>query len=385
MNIKFVNIPINNNDDSHKLIKEHFNYQFNSELYAKYNKNNIPIIYDEIYKYYSNENKDSKIISFSQDPSVSCSIISALNEKYIVRNNDKFSSLLKIIYIDKIPRLNTLNKFENIQDHVISSLFGLTENTICNQKLLLKPDQIIYLGLDENFIPNDQSMLLDELGITYFTFKRIKNKFGLEKIVKFILKECENSPIHLVINLNAFKLKINDDQIENSFDYNDINNLVLNFKNKIKTMDITGYPKLSSDNISDINIAKLIKLFMVEIMDLKEKKINIFTEDTRFLIYRPIEQENSEDIGWYILRFIDLDKREEILNKIKSDEIINLVIEDDNDEEIDIYLSSTTVNEQEQMSYYTAVNILDKCLFPCEKMIMLFELINTPKNIVLHE
>jgi len=173
---------------------------------------------------------------------------------------------------------------------------------------------------------------------------------------------------------------INMEFFERMFDHNEITKIIETLRNKVVSIDITGYNASSLNNTKDVNILKLMRLFMVDIMSLKEKKINIFSEDTRFLIYRPIEQENSDDIGWYILRFTDLNKREEILKKIDADDIVNITIDDDDGEEIDIYVTSTTISEQEQMSYYTATNILDKCLFPTEKVSMLFELVNTPSD-----
>ena len=110
-------------------------------------------------------------------------------------------------------------------------------------------------------------------------------------------------------------------------------------------------------------------------MNIKEKKLNIFTEDSRFLIYRPVVQINEHDIGWYILRFMTLEQRNDILKHLTDDDIINITIED-NDEEIDVFIASTTIAEQETINYYAAENITEKCLFPTEKMFMMFELLN---------
>ena len=287
-----------------------------------------------------------------------------------MRDNNVFSSDLKILYIDKLPRLETHLDTDNIKNCIVSSLLGLCEINICNQKLLLKPDQIVFLGLDDNIVPENEKILLSELEIMHFTLERIK-KIGIDKILKFIINSMNEHPIHVVINMEFF---------ESMFDHNEITKIIESLRNKVVSIDITGYNASSLNNTKDVNILKLMRLFMVDIMSLKEKKINIFSEDTRFLIYRPIEQENSDDIGWYILRFTDLNKREEILKKIDADDIVNITIDDDDGEEIDIYVTSTTISEQEQMSYYTATNILDKCLFPTEKVSMLFELVNTPSD-----
>lgn len=193
MDTLFININNNDKDNSHKLIKDLYHHNFNQELYTKYNNKDLPIIYDELYNYYYKIKPDNKIISFSQDLTISIPIISALNEKYIIRDENNFNSNLKIIYIDKIPRLNldNHNLTNNIKDYIFSSLFGLLDITICNQKLLLKPEQLYYLGLDNNLIQDEQNMLLNELDIKYFNIN--KNNFDLDKIKTFsrILKSIK--------------------------------------------------------------------------------------------------------------------------------------------------------------------------------------------------
>lgn len=400
-NIKFISIPTISNINSPKLIKKEFDHQFDPEMFNNLDDKQIPLIYQQIYDYFKNENKDNKLITISEDSSVSASTISAINEKYIIRNGDKFSSNLRILYIDACPDIDTenspSNSPNNFQNKIVSSLTGLLNNTYTNHKLLLKPEQIIYFGINKNITENNQIMLLDQLEIKYFTLDRI-NKIGIEKILNHILKEFDNYPIHLVMDLSVFDTRIvpNKKIITNhlneqiifsnqGFDFDQVNKIIECLKNKINTFDVVGFNLTCENNINDKLTIKLIKTLIVGIMNVQEKKLNIFTEDSRFLIYRPVEQENGEDIGWYILRFMNLEQREEILKNINLDDIHNITIDDENDNECDIYISSTTVNEQEIMSYYVAQNIIDKCLFPPEKMIMLFELLNTPNNSIIHE
>lgn len=391
----FLYAPINSSDDSFKYIKQEFNHKFSYEDYDT-NKNNdnlfIPSVYQQIYSYINKLDKNNKIITMSKDNTITTSTITAINEKYITRNEDKFSSNLKILYITPIPFLNTNFNNNIFSDNVISSAMGLSDISLTDHKLLLKPEQIIYLGINPDYTPNDQLMLLDQLEIKFFTMDRIK-KIGLQKILKYILKEFENHPIHLAINFSAFNPTISPSVktfFENynntkGFGPSEVQQLIFYLGNKISTIDITGYDINSDLNINDNITNKLIKNILIEIMDLNEKKINVFTEDSRFLIYRPIEQQNSHDVGWYIMRFMTLEQRKEILEVLDDDDIINIAIDDEESEEIDIYVTSTTINEQENLSYYTAQNITDKCLFPPEKMIMLFELLNTPNNDVIHE
>ena len=120
-------------------------------------------------------------------------------------------------------------------------------------------------------------------------------------------------------------------------------------------------------------------LFRSKILNLKQYSINIFNEHTRFLIYKPIDElciETDDNIGdnygWYILRNVPLDMKNDILGKIEDDSIIILDIEDN----VQIMVSSTTIYEQNEKCYYTATSCKDCTLYPDEKMAMMFELVN---------
>jgi hypothetical protein len=118
--------------------------------------------------------------------------------------------------------------------------------------------------------------------------------------------------------------------------------------------------------------SEVCRIFIKNIFNIKEKKINIFTEDSRFLIYRPesIEDEDG-DIGWYILRFLETEQKEKLLEQLIDDSIMHLDIEDVGG----VYITATTMNEQNEKSYYTS-SIMDCCLFPQEKFLMAFELLS---------
>ena len=380
MNTKIIYVPVDLKDQSFKLIKENFDYKLDYKLYEK--DNNGPKIYQELFNIIQTEDKKNKLITLSKDKHISLSTISAINEKFLIRNDNSFSSDLRIIYISQSPHFN-LNLNNSNSDNIVSTLMGLTDTSLISHKLLLKPEQIIFLGINENITPCDQIMLLDQFEIKYFTLQRIK-KLNIEKVLNFILKEFENHPIHLVFNLDSIQYNIAPSVENNNNNYGlseeDFQKIILILKSKICSIDITNYSFNNINNFKDVMTSKITKILMKEIMVLKEIKFNIFTEDSRFLIYRSIEQENDQDLGWYILRFIPLELREQILKKINDDDIINLTTSNDTNEEIDIYITSTSYSEQENLSYFTAQSITDKCLFPSEKMVMLFELINTPNN-----
>jgi hypothetical protein len=82
------------------------------------------------------------------------------------------------------------------------------------------------------------------------------------------------------------------------------------------------------------------------------------------------------DIGWYLLRNIPQLMKDELLNSIEIDSIIMLDILDDDNNDIEIMITSTTITEQNNKCYYLSESYKDCCLYPDEKMSMCFELVN---------
>src|SRR5690606_26704291 len=101
------------------------------------------------------------------------------------------------------------------------------------------------------------------------------------------------------------------------------------------------------------------------------KTINIFNEDSKFLIWR--KNSDPDPIGWSILKGMDLETREQYIKAIGDDNIISVPITDD-DEVYDALVTVTTMNEQQNKSYYTAKNFTECCLKPNQKVSMMFEL-----------
>lgn len=102
-----------------------------------------------------------------------------------------------------------------------------------------------------------------------------------------------------------------------------------------------------------------------------EKKYRIFNEDSKFLIYRSAEQIDNDDVGWYILMGISIEQRKEYLNSLNKDQIKEIEIGDNT-----MYLTWTTMNEQNNKSFNNTTSIIDCTLFPQEKEFMGFELLN---------
>jgi hypothetical protein len=112
----------------------------------------------------------------------------------------------------------------------------------------------------------------------------------------------------------------------------------------------------------------------------------VFDEESRFLIFKPLEEIYDEKygFGWYILRNINKNMQNEILSILKPDNIIMIDIpndninDDDDDDNINkhIMISSTNINEQNEKCYYLSESYKDCCLYPDEKLSMCFELVN---------
>lgn len=317
---KFIYIKSDHSDETYKLIKNKYDHIFNYES-------------DEIGQYYSNIS-DNNIITLAKSIK---SITTILNSIKVQEH--------KILYITHELDIN--NILPMIQSNKLNS------------------DNIIFLGLDKS---NNTELILDQYEIKYFTIDYILKK-GLNNILNLINNMFDNSITHTVFDTSVCNNEIIPNNNDNGLKNKDIGIIKSYLKNKIKYFTLTNF----DDNMYKI---KFIRDIMIEVMNIKEKKINIFTEDTRFVVYRPCQIEDKEDYGWYILRFLTLDEQEEILKNIDEDDIIQTTISYDDNEDIDVYISSTTIREQEKLSYYTSTSILDRCLFPQEKTHMTFELIN---------
>ena len=106
-------------------------------------------------------------------------------------------------------------------------------------------------------------------------------------------------------------------------------------------------------------------------MNYNKKKYRIFNEDSKFLIYRPAQQIDNNDFGWYILMGLCIDERKKYLNSLNNDKIKEIIINNNI-----FYITWTTINEQNNKSFNNSSSILDFTLFPQEKKIMGFELLN---------
>lgn len=364
--------------------------------------------YNNLFKYCNTVSKNNQIY-ISKDSYLSLPIISGINEKYMIMSaseNTEFSSQLKILYFCNYHDLDDYNE-DKKNNSIIGSLMGISKTPFSEHKLNIKSDQIILFGLNDEDYDIDLEGL-SELNIEYYTLSNIKKK-GCNRILDNIFERNNNIPFLCNVNLEVFSKKITpsvnrrnlsieseinleikeeNNKMTNGLDYNHLTEICNILKNKIKYLIITGFDS-SIDNETKFMSRltnEVVQILYRNIMDLKEKKINVFNENSRFLIYRKLEQESEEDIGWYILRFLTMDNRQQILDKIMDDKIYNFNLNDyldensdENEEDIltgEILISATTMDDQNKKSYYLSKSIMDCSLFPQEKFLMGFELVN---------
>jgi arginase family enzyme len=368
---------------SPKQIKEAYDRVFKSDEYGLPDEREYPRVYSQLYEHVRSLPKNTKVITVSQDQAVSAATIPALNEKYIIQEGEEFTSNLRIIYIDSKFDFNNSNVFSSYDEKVCSSITGIKTDQIINSKLLVKPDQIFYIGINEDLIDDEQLEIVDQLQIEYYSLQKIK-KLGVEKVLKSILSRIEDHPVHVVFDMQALDKSlapavVRESNVKEGMSFEDFDVILDKLKSNVLSLDVCGFND-SVDNeekTASRYTAEIGRYIIRQIFNIKEKSINIFTEESKFLIYRPLQQNAPEDLGWYIARFMSLQEREQIIAVMDPDSVRTISIEDDDGDEIDYLITVTSVGEQQIKSYYTAQAITDCCLFPQEKMQMVFELVNT--------
>ncbi len=361
--------------------------------------------FNEIYRY-STLNSQNNQVFITKNQYNCVPIISGINEKYMINHNDNYSSKLKIIYFSNYHDLDNYDS-KNSSMSILGGLMGISKTLFDEHKLTIKPEQIILFGLNDIDYDIDLEGL-NNMNIEYYTLSQIKKK-GSEIIINKILENNQNVPLLAYFNLEVFnikiapsvkrrKLEINDDllndettynRIDDGLDFTQLENISQLFKNKIKYLLISGYDNTLDNKTGFFSrmTSEVVQILYRNIMDIKEKKLNVFNENSRFLIFRKLKQESEEDIGWYILRFLTIDERIKVLESIEDEKIytINLSdygIEDINDDiqdellDDEILISATNIADQNIKSYYLSKSIVDCALYPQEKFLMGFELVN---------
>jgi arginase family enzyme len=380
-----------------------FDYVLKSNMYKAHQK--TLAIYD-LYRQIiiDSGNKIIKpIITLSPDSAISGSTIAGVAEKFMysdVGNDDKpcFKSSAKVIYIDSSPDLSTktYSDYSNYPDSVLSDSIGLTESSYTLHRIDIQPSNIYLVGVNEDTLADAEEDTILTHNIQMFSLQTIRKK-GIDVILQNIIDECKFDDVHVVIDLSCMSIKYapsvyrsnhsNVDAVDDGFDFDQMKKITEALKKltKLHSIDITGYnfgPKIDSQKFHASNIitVKTIEMICCSFVTLKKKSINIFNDESRFLIWKPLNDENL--IGWLILRNMDIETREQMIKAIGDDDIKTISITDDDGETYDALVTVTTLKEQNEKSYFAASSIYDCCLYPGEKLNMTFEILNTPQTIM---
>jgi arginase family enzyme len=440
MNNHYINIPFSNSNAKHTIFNN-FNYEIIDSLYTSFNNKNIPIIYNFIHRYIKSLNKECRPVIFSPDYSISSASCTAIAEKYMnkISENDiqKYVSELKILYFTSSTHLNTLENMtpQNFSESILSNILDLNEISYTEHNLILQPNNIILVGINDNLVSPDEIVKLNDKNISYYTLSKIKKK-GAKKISDEIFDEICEDPVYVIYDMSVFNFEKAPSvfRLQNITDANDINGLntddIIEIFEKLKNinivgLDITGF-KLNK-NVPDISFkitSECAKLPLIHLLGLKEKRINIFNENTKILICKPITKEEKEkeerkyllkklkknldldlnsdptnnnilsdsdnednnnennsieeykeidddgiDHGWYIMRNVPIETKEELIKKLMEikDNIMFCNFGEDS-----MYISFTTIGEQENKSYAIMTSIYDRVLVPDEKVNLAF-------------
>ena len=398
-----------------------YDYIFHRNLYCPHNESLL--IYENIKKMITQHNQNFKtpIITFSPDISICAATIAGVAEKFMFKDIDEssgeqvviYKTPIKILYFSSIPSISTnLNKLNIIDDYdcvddndskkyyeyqnsIISDITGLIEQSFSFHRVNVDPTNIYLIGIDEDSLSEIDIDMLNYLKINSFGMNTINTK-GLINILNYIFTECENSYVHVVFDLSVIDKRITPSVYRdfslsekyNGFNCDQILSILqmINKLNKLHSIDIVNYNLgLISDkeknNVSNSITINTISYIISHLIDLPQKKINIFNEDSRFLIWKRLD--DIDPIGWLILRNIDLDVKEQIINHIDAgNDIITIPIFDENNH-FEAFVTSTSMKEQYEKSYYASQNVFDCCLYPGEKLNMMFTLLSD--NLNIHE
>jgi len=321
--------------------------------------------------------KNIRLITFCSDPSVSASIIAVCNElesMIEVKPNLKlnyeypeFTSRLKIIKLTSNLHYNHKNSFAKLLE---------PDNDIRHQ-MILKSTQFIMIGMETT-------------NVDLCCYSKDDINTNLEKILKLIKYNIDSNPVFIDVDLSVFDQTISPlclrhpEELKNPDISVNIKNsqlkLILKYLSELNVIgiNISGFcvDFLDSTMINRIQIETIQQIYGT-ILKLKEKKINIFNENSRFLIFKPKQEifDDIDQIGWYIMRNVDSELKERLLKDIKDGEIIEVQIVDDENFKRDILVSTTTLADQDELSYYLADDYSDKRLYPDEKLDSYFNLL----------
>jgi arginase family enzyme len=353
------------------------------------------------------------VVTYSCDSTISSATISGATEHYMYmtkenKNGDKevmkAKSKLRVIYLDQSLdcSINKVTNHNELCERVVSNAMGLFDESFTNHHVNLAPESIVYLGINEKTMNQDEKELIDSIQIEMYSLQIMRKK-GIEKILNSLLKRFEYDPIYIVFDMSCCNYatapsvyRYKQKEAMEGFDFREVDQIfkILKKHNEIYGIDITGYnfgeKELSTKNqLANQVTSRVIQMITEHFIEIKMSHINIFNEYSKFLIWRKVHDEDL--IGWRILRNVGLEDREEFINAIEKNseqddgvkqKLYMQIYDDETDEAFDALVTYTTMDEQQGMSYFHAESLHDCVLLPGEKLNMMFELINTPQSMI---
>lgn len=289
------------------------------------------------------------------DHSISASTLPAMVNKY---------PNLKILILDSQVDSDDYTNKSGFPNMMLGSILGAIKPSIA-EGVLVNPENIIYMGVQ------DEVDFLSNNDIKFITLNKMKS---LSPAI--LTKIIGPGPIFVSLDMKVFEKEVapnTETCYDDGLSVDNVLGLLTSIKDNIIGMDISEYnPEL--DPIGRNVTRDLIFKILEEVMDVQQRKVNIFGEHTEFIIWRPMtQQEDGEsDIGWYILRGVDANTRNQLLEEVIGEQdIVSYKLAG-----TPCFLSKTTIDSQNKKSYYGSEHIFDTALFPEEKQAMMFELLS---------
>jgi len=347
--------------------------EFDGSVIDLANSDNIEVAkgYNELYKhnrdYRTPDKLNDIVITIGGDNSISAATVAA--------SLDTVDNVF-VLWIDSNPDISLIEMggTSEINNTVVSALLGSTSFKFCDQLKALDKSHIIYLGLKDNL---DELQILEESNMNYFTAKKV-NSLGVSVMIDIIKDISLNSVIHVVLDLKAIDKTVAPCVIFDNgnsgvqLKLEEVIGILGGIRDKIIGFDVVEFNPLVG-NDDDVNVTSLtIKHILKETFGFKDRVINVYDEDSPFIIYRSMGQTDFDtDYGWYLLRGLTSEEKAAYLAMIPDDSIISMDID-----RCGYLLAKTTINEQNRKTYYHADSVDDLVLFPQEKVSMMFELVS---------
>lgn len=410
----FINIDVPNHKSCiGNRIKSKFDKTYDWKLYQSGDDYGNPKMYKQLYRDIVSDDdlKNKQLVLMSSDSANVSSVITALSYKHHytdgIESKIIYKSDLKIIYVDSCVDLDTKidRTYVGFNSSVVSNALTQIIPSFTNHDINLNSDQLTYIGVQMDSITDKEKILLNQTDFTVYSLELLRKK-GLDRIIDEVVRDCNriDSPTLICVDLSvlkssctpsAYRRNYNNKDGLDTNEYDTIIKKLSNIKNKVG-LCITGYDfnviekdieiKQYADNLT----TEIIKETLRKLTSIKEKSVNVFNEESFFLIYR---WDDDEGYGWNILRNADLAFRDKYINeRLPNDEIYHEMIDGRK-----MLITKTTINDQKMKFYdeerekaFIEKNITsqeekctegspnEKILYSGDKVDMYFELVNAP-------